>query len=186
MDWEPLRNSEGLCAHGERTRSYYAITVRRVTGASVAGVRLTRWPEETPYHDPYEQGAAAARNLIDIPLGRAGGRPASDLEIAALLGTAEDMAEAYEEGKGIAGYREWPPAHAHRLREGDPVAAPVMLYTGQPRRRFACSRCQATVFTKPDPAVDEYTCNGCGTGYEAVGSPSDVRERNGSDGCRNC
>lgn len=126
MEWEVLHHSTGevsLVTYGRRDR--YAVVVAQAPDGSPSGVTLTRWPIEHAAHDPYMQGAAAARNAIVFPLGRGPGRPAGEPELDALLSCAKVYAEAYEAGEDLSGYSCWqhqaaPAGNAAFLASGDP------------------------------------------------------------------
>jgi hypothetical protein len=107
MIWEPLKDGTGISAQGRKDR--YVIVRWLAQSGETAGVRLTRWPSASDLHDPFAEGAAAARNLIAIPLGRGPGRPAGEAELDGLFGIARGFAATYEGGQGLPSYPEWAP-----------------------------------------------------------------------------
>jgi hypothetical protein len=108
MDWELLQHEgriTGMGAAGKRDR--YVIVPEDAAAGEPCAVRLTRWPIETAMHDPFEEGTAAARNVIVFPLGRGPGRPPGDLEAVALIEAVKVYAEAYEGGESLQDYPCW-------------------------------------------------------------------------------
>jgi hypothetical protein len=124
------------------------------------------------------------RTTIIFPIGRGPGRPPLDPEFDALVEAAKVYAQQYEDGVSLEGHPQW----QHVTDINQVPGAPAMVYVGPERKRFACERCGATVFTRTG---EVFTCNGCGCSYAGEGPDLDepgphAHTRSGPADCRRC
>jgi hypothetical protein len=185
MEWVDDAEPGGEVAEGE----FYAYLV--VVESARHGVVLTRFRKGhlgnpgVPF--PLAVAGDAARNAVFFPLGRGPGRPGGEPELEALVATAQLYAEHFEAGESLEGYPAWQQprvilsSDTGESRIDLPRAAGVdylaLLDKPEPamvflpgRKRFACERCSASVFTRRG---EIFTCNGCGAQYKGIQEADD-------------